>query len=281
MNYFNDFIAYLMSEKGVSPHTLEAYGRDVAAFLEAFQTPFHSQQLIDHLSTLHGKGLSSATLARALMALKVFFRFLYREKILPQDISKGLDSPKLWQLIPEVMTCEEVDRLLSIADITTYCGARDQAILETLYASGLRVSELCSLTIYAVDEVFVKVTGKGSKERVVPIGLQALNAIDRYLSLREQFSSQILFLSEKGKPLNRFLVWRLVKQYALQAGITKTVSPHTLRHSFATHLLENGADLRLIQDMLGHASIATTDRYTHISTSHLQQAFHKFHPRNP
>lgn len=280
MNLFLDFIAYLRSEKGLSPHSIEAYGRDVQAFLEAFAPPFHQDQLIAHLAVLHAKGMASASIARALIALKVFCRFLYREKILVQDIGLGLDSPTLWQLIPEVLTCEEIDRLLSKADTTIYTGARDQAVLEVLYATGIRVSELCSLTIYAVDDTAIKVMGKGGKERVVPIGAPALRAVDRYLSMRECFESSILFLTEKGKPIDRIAIWRMVKRYAQLAGIVKPISPHTLRHSFATHLLENGADLRIIQDMLGHASIGTTDRYTHVSASHLQQAFVQFHPRN-
>lgn len=279
-NLLVDFIAYLRSEKGLSPHSVEAYNRDVQAFLETFKPPFHPSQLIQHLAVLHAKGCASSSMARALIALKVFCRFLYREKILDQDISLGLDSPKLWQLIPEVLTCDEVDRLLTIADTKTYLGARDQAILEVLYASGLRVSELCSLTIYAVDDASVKVMGKGGKERVVPLGSQALAAVDRYLCMREHFSSDTLFLTEKGKPIDRVSVWRMVKRYSQAAGIVKSISPHTLRHSFATHLLENGADLRIIQEMLGHTNIATTDRYTHVSAAHLQQAFVQFHPRN-
>ncbi len=280
MNHLIDFIAYLRSEKGLSPHSIEAYGRDVQVFLEAFEPPFHQSQLIGHLAALHTRGLASASIARALIALKVFCRFLYREKILGQDIGIGLDSPKLWQLIPEVLTCEEVDSLLATADTTIYAGARDQAVLEVLYATGIRVSELCSLSIYAVDDTAVKVMGKGGKERVVPIGVPALKAIDRYLGMREHFESPTLFLTEKGKPLDRIAIWRMVKRRAQLAGIVKVISPHTLRHSFATHLLENGADLRIIQDMLGHASVATTDRYTHVSASHLQKAFVQYHPRN-
>ena len=280
MNPLIDFIAYLRSEKGLSPHSIEAYERDVHAFLEASELPFNQRHIIDHLASLHARGLAPASIARALIALKVFCRFLYREKILDKDMGLGLDSPKLWQLIPEVLTCEEVSSLLEAADTSTYAGARDHAILETLYATGIRVSELCSLTLYSVDDTSVKVMGKGGKERVVPLGAPALGAIDRYLGRREQFENPILFLTEKGKPLDRIAIWRMVKCYAQRAGIMKSISPHTLRHSFATHLLENGADLRIIQEMLGHASIATTDRYTHVSASHLQQAFTQFHPRN-
>lgn len=280
ISFYDDFIAYLRSERGLSSHTIEAYGHDIQVFLTAFQPPFRQSQLIDHLSALHARGLASSSIARALIALKVFCRFLYREKLMDQDIGKGFDSPKLWQLLPEVLTIEEVDSLLAAADQSSATGMRDRAILEVLYATGIRVSELCSLTIYAVDDLSVKVMGKGKKERVVPIGMPALKAIDRYLGMREHCLSEILFLTEKGKPLDRIAVWRMVKRYARRAGIAKPISPHTLRHSFATHLLENGADLRVIQEMLGHSSIATTDRYTHVSSSHLHQAFARHHPRN-
>jgi integrase/recombinase XerD len=274
-----DFIAYLRSEKGLSPHSIEAYGRDIKGFLEKFSPPFHQDQLIQHLSVLKNKGYAAASITRALFSLKVFCRFLYREKILDQDVSQAIESPKLWQLIPEVLSMEEVELLLDTPPTQTYLGARDKAILEILYASGLRVSELCSLTLYSIDEEAVRVLGKGGKERVVPIGKKALDAIDHYLCLREQFQSEKLFLTRKGKPIERVGVWRMVKRYAKKAGIAKTISPHTLRHSFATHLLERGADLRVIQEMLGHANIATTDRYTHISASSLRESFTKFHQR--
>jgi integrase/recombinase XerD len=275
-----DFIAYLRSEKGLSPHSIEAYGRDIRLFLAHFEQPFHQDQIVQHLSMLHAKGYASASIARALIAIKVFCRFLYRENIISSDLGSGLDSPKLWQLLPEMLTFEEVERLLSIADVQTYGGARDQAILEVLYASGLRVSELCALTLHSVDDVAIKVLGKGGKERLVPIGSCALSAIDWYLCKREQFNCPTLFLTEKGKPIDRVWVWRMVKHYAKEVNLSKSISPHTLRHAFATHLLERGADLRIIQEMLGHSSIATTDRYTHVSNSRLQQAFVQFHPRN-
>ncbi len=275
-----EFIAYLRSEKGLSPHSVEAYGRDVAHFLEQSSSPLRQEALISHLASLQARGLASATLARTLISIKVFFRFLYREKLIDQDLSQGLESPKLWQLIPEILTLEEVEKLLGAPDSDTCQGSRDRAILEVLYASGLRVSELCTLTLHSIDENAVKVRGKGGKERVIPIHSKAIAAVDHYLNRRENFPSETLFLTEKGKPISRILVWKLVKHYAKAAGIIKNISPHTLRHSFATHLLENGADLRIIQEMLGHANIATTDRYTHLSTSLLQEAFHRFHPRD-
>jgi integrase/recombinase XerD len=218
-----------------------------------------------------------------LVAVKVFFRFLKKEDFVELDVTRHLESPKLWQLIPEVLTIGEVDLLLKAPDGETPLGARDKAILEVLYASGLRVSELCGLNIHDVDEACVRVKGKGGKERLVPIAKVALDAVDRYLA---QHRGEVggekeipLFVSRKGKRIDRSDVWKRVKFYAKRAGIAKRISPHTLRHSFATHLLENGADLRVIQEMLGHAHISTTDHYTHISQLHLSQAFSAFHPR--
>lgn len=281
MNYLIEFITYLRAEKGLSPHSIEAYERDLEAFLAIFSFPFSQEQIIQHLSNLKTKGYASSSISRSLIALKVFFRFLYREKVLAHDLSQTIETPKLWQLIPEVLSLEEVESLLQIPDTETFVGARDRAILELLYASGLRVSELCNLSLYDVDDHVVKVFGKGGKERIVPFGKEANLAIDHYLlHFRDRFGGDLLFLTQRGKPLHRITVWRMVKEYAKQAGIQKTISPHTLRHSFATHLLERGADLRVIQEMLGHANIATTDRYTHVSPSHLQAAFLKFHPRN-
>lgn len=225
------------------------------------------------------RGYASSSLCRTLVAIKVFFRFLKREGIISLDPTLHLDSPKFWQLIPEVLTIEEASRLLAQPYPRTSTGARDKAILETLYASGLRVSELCGLNIQDVGDDAVRVKGKGSKERIVPIAPSALSAIDHYLGKFREDKEGALFIGTKGKRVDRVAVWSRVKFYAKKAGITKKISPHTLRHSFATHLLENGADLRVIQEMLGHASISTTDRYTHISHKHLHDAFEKFHPR--
>lgn len=285
MDNFLDFIAYLKAEKGLSPHSIEAYGRDVSVFLEKRkQEGYHIDEVITHLGEMKSQNYASSSIARTLISIKIFFRFLYREKITKTNLSQMLETPKLWQLIPEVLTQGEIERLLSVPDPSIFQGARDRAILEVLYASGLRVSELCALTLYDIDEASLHVLGKGGKERVVPIGKKALEAVDHYLlSFRDQFDSEhnkILFLTRRGKPIDRVAVWRSVKAYAKKAEISKEISPHTLRHSFATHLLDHGADLRVIQEMLGHASIASTDRYTHISQSRLQEAFAKFHPRN-
>jgi integrase/recombinase XerD len=276
----DEFLLYLRVEKGLSPLTIEAYQSDIGRFLQNYPLPIDQEGIIHHLSHLKNLGYAPASIARTLIAIKVFSRFLYRERLSNNDPSLGLESPKLWQLIPEVLTLHEVERLLSAPNPTTHLGARDKAILEVLYASGLRVSELCNLQLHNVDDLSLKVYGKGGKERVVPIGAPAIAAIDRYLCFREIFQSEYLFLSQKGRALNRESVWRIVKRYAKEAQIVKSISPHTLRHSFATHLLENGADLRIIQEMLGHANIATTDRYTHVTPSRLQHSFSQFHPRN-
>jgi integrase/recombinase XerD len=185
----------------------------------------------------------------------------------------------MWQLIPEVLTVEEVTRFLGAPDRETAVGARDFAIFQVMYASGLRVSELCGLNIGDISDDQVRVRGKGNKERVVPIAASAVAAVDHYLVHSRKEGDGALFLSNRGQRIDRVAVWERVKFYAKKAVISKEISPHTLRHSFATHLLENGADLRVIQELLGHANIATTDRYTHVSRKHLHAAFEKFHPK--
>lgn len=285
----DDFLAYIASEKGLAPNTVEAYKRDIeafAAFLAACEISNFSLVTTDHIIAFMAKlkdaDYATASLCRSLIAIKVLFRFLLRENFIAANIALYLQTPKLWQLIPEVMTCEEIDKLLLQPDPLTVHGARDKAILEVLYASGLRVSELCGLNLYSMDDKFVRVMGKGSKERMVPIGSKAIQAVDHYLSYNEKRSldtqEQPLFITKSGKRMDRISIWRMIKEYAKQAGILKNISPHTLRHSFATHLLDNGADLRIIQEMLGHASIGSTDRYTHVSRTHLQEAFQAFHP---
>jgi len=278
-----DFLAYLGSEKGLSPHTLAAYGRDLLSYAKfsGGKKPeeMSTEQIIDYFQTLKNKGVASSTLCRALVAIKVFFRFLKREKIISHNPTLFLESPKMWQLIPEVLTVEEVSRLLMMPDSQTAIGVRDKAIFMVMYASGLRVSELCGLNLGDVSDDQVRVKGKGNKERVIPIAPAAVAAVDDYLTRFRTQGDGPLFLSSQGKRLDRVALWERVKFYGKKAGIQKVISPHTLRHSFATHLLENGADLRVIQEMLGHSNIATTDRYTHVSKKHLHEAFERFHPK--
>lgn len=277
----SDFISYLASERGLSKHTIESYQRDLVQFSQLIQKNWDQiteNEILLFLNELKSKQYASSSICRALVTIKVFFRFLKRERYINQDVTFYLDSPKIWQLIPEVLSCEEVERILNMPD-ETLGGIRDKAILQLLYASGLRVSELCSLNITDVDDTFVRVKGKGGKERMVPVAKSAIVALDLYLSHPRDQDEPALFLTSRGKRIDRIEVWRRIKLYAKKAGIMKNISPHTLRHSFATHLLENGADLRIIQEMLGHANIGTTDRYTHISNKHLKTAFESFHPR--
>jgi integrase/recombinase XerD len=278
---------HLLAERGLAKNSIEAYQRDNEHFClfltekgKCDLTSVTVEDILGFLSELKEKKYASSSMCRMLISIKVFFRFLKKEKVISENIAEHFESPKLWQLIPEVLSVEEVELLLKAPDTDSLQGARDKAILEVLYASGLRVSELCHLNLSDVHDAYVRVKGKGGKERLVPIAEPAIKAIDHYLgSFRQNDGNPALFLSSGGKRIDRVSVWRQIKRYAKRVGLTKKISPHTLRHSFATHLLENGADLRVIQEMLGHAHIATTDRYTHVSQAHLAQAFHAFHPR--
>lgn len=281
-----DFLNFIGSEKGLSIHTIEAYERDLRTFLSSYpKTSIESvtqEEIISFIEKMKGKGYASSSLSRSLVAIKVFFRFLKRERLIAQDPTALIESPKLWQLIPEVLTENEITALLKQPDVDLEIGARDRAILEMLYATGMRVSELCSLNVHDVDDQTVHVRGKGGKERIVPIAAVAIEALDHYLSFRravKKLKDEPLFLTKKGKRIGRTQVWARIKHYGKGAQIDKVISPHTLRHSFATHLLDHGADLRVIQELLGHADISTTDRYTHLSNKHLYQAFDQFHPR--
>lgn len=287
MHVIEDFLFYLASEKGLSKNTIEAYRRDLNILISILEknhtsiTQTGEKEVGAFLEELQKRKFASSSICRAVVALKGLFRYLRKERIVSGEQSFYLDTPKVWQLVPEVLTEGEVKNLLGIPNNDDFIGARDKAILEVLYASGLRVSEVCGLNIQDVSDEAVRVKGKGGKERVVPIALVAVQSIDHYLLhfRGEAKNNEALFISQKGKRIDRTAVWDRLKIYAVKAGITKSISPHTLRHCFATHLLENGADLRVIQELLGHADINTTDRYTHISQKHLKEAFSKFHPR--
>lgn len=284
-----DFIIYLSSEKGLARNTLEAYQRDTHSFLTFIKNQsiehwknIEDTHIIDFLFYKKKAQYAPASLCRNLVALKVLFRFLKREGLIDKNATQHLDSPKLWQLIPEILSPEEIDNLFAQPALDTIEGARDRAILEVLYASGLRVSELCQLQLYDVDDTYLRIKGKGGRERIVPVGRKAMEAIDYYLSYRDRKTDdrqQALFVTKRNRPIHRIKVWQIVKHYAKQAGILKNIFPHTFRHSFATHLLDNGADLRVIQEMLGHSSISSTDRYTQVSRLHIQEAFQASHPR--
>lgn len=288
-----DFFSYLASEKGFSLHTIEAYKRDLKLLTNYLESNYsikafknvEEKHLINFLEWMAKQLYATSSRYRALMAIKIFFRFLRKEELLTSDATAHLEAPKLWQLIPEILSQEEVELLIKTPDANTVIGCRDKAILEVLYASGLRVSELCRLNLYDIQEETLKVFGKGSKERIVPIAKISLEAVNHYLiayrkdKIKDSFGEP-LFTTLRGKRIDRITVWNRVKYYIKKAGIDKPISPHSLRHSFATHLLDHGADLRVIQEMLGHADISTTDRYTHLSNQHMFKSFRDCHPRS-
>ncbi len=289
-----NFLAFLELEKGLAANTVSSYRNDLAgcaAFLQAKRiggwretAPHH---LTDWIYSLNEKGYAVSSLARKLTALRVFARHLVREKIRPDDLTELLSSPKMTRKLPGSLTPEEVDALLEAPDPTTPYGLRDRAFLELFYSSGLRVSELCSLTLQQMDleNGWLRVYGKGSKERVVPVGRKAVEAVERYLDAgRPAFvkagTGAGVFLSERGSPISRKTVWVLIRRHARVAGIRKPVKPHLLRHSFATHLLSGGADLRAIQELLGHQDIGTTQIYTAVDSARILAGHREFHPRN-
>ncbi len=288
------FQSYLRSERGVAANTLLAYGRDLTGFADWFEQAGLSDHLrvtladlSRYLGHLRDLGLAPPSVSRHLVALKMFFRFLRMEGRVQQNAVDLLDSPTLWQRIPSVLSSEAVERLLQSPRPEDRYYLRDRALLETLYATGARASEVAHLKLEDVylDHGFCKCFGKGSKQRVVPLGRPAVKALREYLEESRPKLSQrgsaspFVFLSRGAKPLTREMVWVLVKKYVRRAGITGKVSPHTLRHSFATHLLEGGADLRTVQELLGHANIRTTQHYTHVDRKRLKGIHKQFHPR--
>lgn len=282
MDVLQDFLVFICAEKGLAENSVEAYKRELIAFFDFLNEQdilcAKEEQIVAFLAEKHRQNYAPASVARTVAALKTFFRFLKRENYVEKDLAKFLHTPKLWLRLPEILSQDEVEKLLGQPDTTQFHGARDRAILELLYASGLRVSELSALTLYSVGETFVRVKGKGGKERLVPIHARAIQAIDHYLSFRES-AEPSLFVTRSGKPLDRIAIWHILKKYAKMAEIKKPISPHTLRHTFATHLLNQGADLRVIQEFLGHSTIKSTDRYTQVNMTQLCDSFHNFHPR--
>ncbi len=288
------FRAYLAAEAGLSRNTIASYGADLAEFLswcekEKILSPkdFGVREASRHLSCLHEKKFSRTTIARRLSTLRRFFRFLLEDGGIDEDPLSLLTTPKLPRSLPAVLNQGEVKRLLEAPDTNEPQGLRDKAMLELLYATGLRVSELCGLRLGQVNARarFLRVMGKGSKERAVPVAGRALEWLERYLkegrpTILKGKESPWLFISRGGKkPLTRQAFWQQIKRHALEAGISTEISPHTLRHSFATHLLDGGADLRSVQAMLGHSDISTTEIYTHVSRERLKQVYDTHHPR--
>jgi integrase/recombinase XerD len=293
IDLINIFLNYLSVERGLSENTISAYRRDLLRYDRFIRSinikdvnSIDRENIRSYLVYQKEKELSSGTISRSLVAIRLFHRFLVREKLSLKDPTDVIDSPKLWRKIPDALSLNEIEKLLSAPDTRKVNGTRDKAILETMYASGLRVSELISLRITDVnlDAGFIRCLGKGRKERVVPLGRDAIASIRRYLAgprqkLIKKKISELLFLNHSGNKISRIYIWKLTKLYAKQARIKNPVKPHTLRHSFATHLLERGADLRSVQEMLGHANISTTQVYTHINRDRLKTIHKTFHPR--
>jgi len=280
------FLAYLRIERGLSTNTLSSYESDLAHFFEHLGATnvVHARPLdiSGFLQFLYGRSLKPRSAARALAAVRGLYRFLMLEKVIDRNPTAVVEAPRAFVALPHFLTLEEVDRLLAAVQARSRNGLRDKAMIQVLYATGLRVSELVNLRLDGVnlEAGFVRCLGKGSKERVVPLGAAAREAVRSYLdTARGLHASEILFLTSRGNALTRMEFWKILKDCAARAGIRKNISPHVLRHSFATHLLERGADLRAVQMMLGHAEISTTQIYTHVIRERLKQIYKSFHPR--
>ena len=290
------FKNYLQLERSLSANSIAAYLRDVEKFIQYLELKgidvnpekVEQQQVEDFLQWVSAIGLNARSQARILSGLKAFHKYLLMEDVIDIAPTELLESPKIGRKLPEVLSIEEINEIIGAIDLSKAEGERNKAMLETLYSCGLRVSELISLKLSGLllDEGFIRVIGKGDKERITPIGSVAIKHINTYIESKrnhmtniEKESEDVLFLNRRGKQLTRVMIFTIIKNLTEQTGITKTVSPHTFRHSFATHLVEGGADLRAIQEMLGHESITTTEIYTHLDREYLRQAILDFHPR--
>ncbi|MFH1855618.1 MAG: site-specific tyrosine recombinase XerD [Candidatus Omnitrophota bacterium] len=293
-NLIEDFLNYLSVERGLSGNTIYNYRFDLDKFFDYLnkikKTDINgvNKEIISALPMyLKGRKLSVPSIARNLIAVKTFFKYLINEKIIQNDITAFFESPKLWKKLPDTLNVEEIEKIISKPHLKTSHSIRDKAILEILYGTGMRVSEVSGLKTENVnfDVGFLKCKGKGEKERIVPFGGKAKIAMERYLKrARPEFISKKknvpeMFLSRLGRPLSRVSIWKMVKFYAKEARIRKKITPHTFRHSFASHMLERGADLRIVQELLGHVDISTTQIYTHINKDRLRSIHQKFHPR--
>ena len=288
-----EFIYFLSVEKGLSSNTLESYQRDLRKFFlfleekKVYEIEHISRNNItSFLKEQREKGMATSTLTRNLASIRSFYQFLQKEQIITENPSLELETLKAEKKLPLVLSCKEVELLLEQPETGKTMGLRDKAMLELLYATGLRVSELVSLNVSDLNLKmgFIKCSGKGSKERMIPLGSVALFSIQEYLKsgrpkMMKHKEEKALFLNQQGTRLTRQGFWKILKKYALKAGIQTDITPHTLRHSFATHLLENGADLRSVQEMLGHADIATTQIYTHVARSKIKEIYNQTHPR--
>ncbi len=290
VEHFQDYLSF---ERGLSPLTVSAYSRDLARWIETMLArgvdapdAVKPVDMREWVFGLRDAGMAATSIRRAQSAVRTYYRFMLAEGALEVDPTERLESPKIGRKLPDFLSREEVERLLEAPSEGHGLYWRDRAILEVLYATGVRVSELVGLPLVSVDweDAFLTVFGKGSKERLVPVGAPALRTLDRYVrELRPELDTGQgagkVFLNARGRPLTRESVWRLVKESARRAGITKRVSPHTLRHTFATHLLEGGADLVAVQELLGHVDISTTQIYTHLDRAYLREVHRRYHPR--
>lgn len=287
------FINHLSAERNLSRHTIEAYARDVSGYLQGLRKrrrrdieSVTQQDVLSHLATLARQGMSHRSQARHLSSLKTFHRYLLDEGLCPENPTEGVWGPKQQRRLPQVLSTNEVVELLSVPEAKGPAGFRDRALLELLYACGLRVSELVELKVEDVNlhEGYVIAMGKGKKQRMVPMGTSARKCLAEYLDgnrekLLKKRRSKSLFITPRGRGFSRVGIWKLLKRHAVQTSVKKTISPHKLRHSFATHLLERGADLRLLQAMLGHADLSTTQIYTHVAQPRLRAVYDANHPR--
>jgi len=292
-DYIDIFLNYLSVEKGLSSNTLSAYKRDLLFFKEYLKergigslTSIKKEDIHNFMLKQKESNLSSNSISRRLSALKAFYRFLLRERLISFDPTETIESPKIWKKIPQTLNIEEIEKIILQPNLKTKIGIRDRAILDTLYATGMRVSEIVNLKLDDVnlEMGFLRCVGKGNKERIIPLGKYATEAIKRYLKETRNYllgkkDSDLLFISRLGKKISRQALWKMIKKYARMAKIKKPVRPHIIRHSFATHLLERGADLRSVQELLGHSDISTTQIYTHIDHNRLKLIHKKFHPR--
>jgi integrase/recombinase XerD len=297
-SYIKGYISYLKLERSLSENTIEAYRHDVELLVDFLQSKNYSlspaEIELNHLKEfIHwinelDKQLNARSQARVISGLKSFFKYLILESVIKVDPSMLLESPKLGRKLPDVLDISDIDQLIGAIDLSTAEGERNKAILETLYSCGLRVSELTNLKIsnLFLDIEFIKVTGKGNKERLVPIGSAAKKLINNYIQhIRSKLNvkpgnEDILFLNRRGAGLTRVMIFTIIKRLAKEINLKKKISPHTFRHSFATHLIDGGADLRAVQEMLGHESITTTEIYTHLDREYLRNAIIQFHPRS-
>ena len=290
----DQFLNYLTVERGLSPNTLDSYSRDLIKYLDYLSTKgikdiskTSDLTIISFIATLKNGGLSNRSVARNLTSIKMFYKFLTEDHHINDNPTINIETPKRELRLPQVLSIEEVNVLLQKPDSSTSLGLRDAAFLELLYATGLRASEIISLALNDInlEAGYLIAYGKGSKERLIPIGEVAQNLIKKYLknsrpTLLKNKQSHHLFTTRSGKSMTRQGFWKLIKKYALAAGIRKNITPHTLRHSFATHLLERGADLRSVQMMLGHSDISSTQIYTHVTTKRLKKIHNQYHPRS-